>query len=603
MEILKEDTERGGSTLEARCEEGLAASLVFSSEGLEVRRSGGLDEIAKVLHLLGAATASHHLAPFTRGLLKNVILPVIDKKWTVEADEESEIPTLTMAAPLDGSGSSIGELYVVLFDIFNFIHSVVFRDNQNFFCGIIGAAIWDELAPVVVEKWLEPLVPDQAGDLDAFASVQAETEDFMKTMEEQGFVESEERFGALMAFCNDIEARFVERKRKTVLAKARTMILAPTHEDVKWKPPKEGKISLPLPSTVPKTSKGTDQPAPTGFQLSQQEVHPSLLAPLFPLPNCTLSALAPGLLDLVSSLLVEAATAPSNRCARDLVHLARGLPRLYRAVKSKEEVPVLAARMHNDCHFLATGLEGLGVRWREAIRRGPAGTEDAERAKVAVTFASEADELRRMGRHVLNLQLCTQKDELLACLSSAGGFEMAEESREQELARSVKQTIYMLDRLGRVWKYVLPANVYLLSIGLLVGAVCDSAITEIESLKDIGADESARMNRTLEAIRKGCFAVFADAIDGTVDSKEGTEEERTTFYAYYYAPSLKKLALLAKILDSSFAAIMELFRAGELRGFALGELTGLFRAIFADTQLRQRNLEEILRGHPPPPAR
>ena len=39
---------------------------------------------------------------------------------------------------------------------------------------------------MVVEKWLEPLIPEVAADVDGFKDVETETEDFMKALEDQG---------------------------------------------------------------------------------------------------------------------------------------------------------------------------------------------------------------------------------------------------------------------------------------------------------------------------------------------------------------------------------------------------------------------------------
>jgi hypothetical protein len=108
--VLKEETENGGSILEARCEEGLTASLIFTGDGFEVRRSGQLDDILKVLHLLGAAEARHHLAPFTRGLVKNVLTPIVDKRCTVEIEEDGDVQQLIVKPADEEPEEGIGEL-------------------------------------------------------------------------------------------------------------------------------------------------------------------------------------------------------------------------------------------------------------------------------------------------------------------------------------------------------------------------------------------------------------------------------------------------------------------------------------------------------------
>jgi len=55
---------------------------------------------------------------------------------------------------------------------------------------------------------------------------------------------------------------------------------------------------------------------------------------------------------------------------------------------------------------------------------------------------------------------------------------------------------------------------------------------------------------------------------------------------------------MTDILELSFAEIMTRFRAGQLHMFKVQELSNFVCALFADTPLRQRNLEEIGQGHP-----
>lgn len=55
---------------------------------------------------------------------------------------------------------------------------------------------------------------------------------------------------------------------------------------------------------------------------------------------------------------------------------------------------------------------------------------------------------------------------------------------------------------------------------------------------------------------------------------------------------------MTDILELSFAEIMTRFRAGQLHMFKVHELSNFVCALFADTPLRQRNLEEIGQGHP-----
>jgi len=62
--------------------------------------------------------------------------------------------------------------------------------------------------------------------------------------------------------------------------------------------------------------------------------------------------------------------------------------------------------------------------------------------------------------------------------------------------------------------------------------------------------------------------------------------------------SWEKFQVLTDVLELSFAEIMTRFRAGQLQMFNMQELSELICALFAETPLRQHNLEEISHGHP-----
>ncbi|KAI9015496.1 Centromere/kinetochore Zw10-domain-containing protein [Hyaloraphidium curvatum] len=601
---VREDTEEAGTLLEARLEEQIAVILVFVPSGFEIRDSKAFDGVLEALDILGAASARHHLAPFTRGLSKSVLGPMVERK--MQADVRSN--GVFVRERIDADGFQIGDLYRSILDLTTYMHDTMFAKSATFFCSILGSSIWDGLAASIAKHWLEPRVPTSAVELASFGEVEEATGQFMARLISQSFVPEGDPQNALLTdFCRDVETRFVEGKRRSVLKQARTLIIG-KHEDVRWDVKDPGELFLPVPSIVAETGapegarpQSTSPSPPNGFHLTQQDLHPSLLQPLFAPPPCTISSLAPALLDLVAALLAEAAASSSARCTRELVKLARGIPRLYRAIKAadREPVPVLAARTHNDCHYLASGLEALGSRWSGPMRRGPGkGYEVAEHATIVTSFADEAAELRRAGVRALNLSLCAQKDELAECLSSAGGWEMPDEDKAADSARAAKQAVHLLGRLGRVWKEVLPSGVFLRCLGLMVDEAAAAVIAAVEDVRDIGADESARMCKVIDDLHAGLIGVFSEALRGLVPASENESSEAGAETARRLAPNVDKLSLLARLLDSSFAKIMDMFREGRLRGFALPELTGLVRAVFADTALRQRNLEEILRGHP-----
>lgn len=66
-------------------------------------------------------------------------------------------------------------------------------------------------------------------------------------------------------------------------------------------------------------------------------------------------------------------------------------------------------------------------------------------------------------------------------------------------------------------------------------------------------------------------------------------------------PTYFKFVFLSELLEANMADVMFLFDNGHLVDFAPAEVAQLVRALFADSPLRARNLEHIMRGHPEVP--
>lgn len=66
----------------------------------------------------------------------------------------------------------------------------------------------------------------------------------------------------------------------------------------------------------------------------------------------------------------------------------------------------------------------------------------------------------------------------------------------------------------------------------------------------------------------------------------------------HYATQFGHFKTLLQLLTWSFADIMEHFRMGALTDFSIDQLVHLVKALFSDTPLRKRNIDELCRSLP-----
>uniref|UniRef100_A0A060TBV6 ARAD1B18238p n=1 Tax=Blastobotrys adeninivorans TaxID=409370 RepID=A0A060TBV6_BLAAD len=127
--------------------------------------------------------------------------------------------------------------------------------------------------------------------------------------------------------------------------------------------------------------------------------------------------------------------------------------------------------------------------------------------------------------------------------------------------------------------------------GSLVEVLVSSMISGIQSQEDISEDESNELTRLIEQVSR-LEDLFRDPIRPN-GAGVGEEDGPQTLVAFY-VPSWIKFQYLGEILQSKLVDIMYLFKDGVLVDFTPTELVRLVRALFADSDHRQRAIDELL---------
>jgi hypothetical protein len=167
-------------------------------------------------------------------------------------------------------------------------------------------------------------------------------------------------------------------------------------------------------------------------------------------------------------------------------------------------------------------------------------------------------------------------------IDDAKGFDCYTSDRYNHLRGIVNRIEYHTRHLHTLWKPILPSHMCFIAIGSIVEFICDKISDEIYLLKDIAEVESQRLFETLNL--KATEALFI--------------QEDHSLIAHYAGSAYLQFKTLTQLLTWSFATIMEHFRMGALVEFTVPQLEHLCKALFSDSELRQKNIQEIQKGHP-----
>ncbi|KAJ9476046.1 Protein kinase subdomain-containing protein [Pseudozyma hubeiensis] len=250
------------------------------------------------------------------------------------------------------------------------------------------------------------------------------------------------------------------------------------------------------------------------------------------------------------------------------------------------DVPSLAMQFFNDCQHLARELtrlvgdkgDDIATAWMaldaEAAKRW--------KAKELAKLEREAVSTRSLGQRWFEAQMTAQTKILLDTLMEADGFARTfDDHRYARCERCIKQVVQMLQQLGKAWRPVLVASRFHAAIGRLVDLVFQKVLHDVLDLEDIGESESekiASLVKTLGSL-EGLFAA------------DGADQPSV---APLWVPSWFKTSYLIEILTGSLVDIEFLaFEAGALVDYSRKELTGLIKALFADTPNRAKLLRRI----------
>ncbi|KAG0233219.1 Centromere/kinetochore protein zw10 [Mortierella sp. GBA43] len=540
-------------------------------------------ELLRALMLLDVA--KEKLKPLQRSLIRQLLQPLIQSYQQVELRIEGiggySSATESSICLNARTGRAADALLSDVLRVFQYIHQNIFlsgfsdpefnpeghSSDSEILTLFVGRQIARDACAMILEHYLATVVPSNVEELNNFGLVASKTIEFENELITMGFLSEGDR--QLQDFVDHIDVHYTNRLRDTLLKVGRAVMMNDDFKTIQVQ-------DLDRQDDLEKNGGVWGQIVDADTDLKETSVS---------MKSKQIIDMVLGILRDASSL--SAAAAPYlYQATRSLIDLYRALVPVHHA-RTFTNVPALAMLFYNDCMYIARELEKIPARFEDGIP----GMDE-------VQYDDVIPALKALAKQWLEIQVQKQRDELMLSIDEARGFQDSGiENNFSSYERSMKQITLVFRHLGKAWKPSLSPMTLYKVLGKLLDDAVLRIIKELENLTDISEKESHKL-AALCGILFECEDQF-DSAGPLVERIKGNaynDEDPI----YHFVPSWKKFQLLTDILELSFAEIMTRFRAGQLYMFQERELCHLVCALFADTPLRQHNLEEIQQGHPTP---
>ena len=200
------------------------------------------------------------------------------------------------------------------------------------------------------------------------------------------------------------------------------------------------------------------------------------------------------------------------------------------------------------------------------------------------TFVDLVPFVRLMGEEAFQLEMKKQRESILRSLKTFGDFTgVSGEDKRDDVYRGIRQGLFQLTQLSRVYKEALPAHVHKDSVGSLLDVLVSYVVKGILALEDIVSDDAAELHQILDTILEKGASVM-----------QFSEEQMKDLPVH--CTSWAQLQQLAFILDARLYEIVDRWNQGKgvlAQHFKPVEVRNLIKALFTNTDRRAAALSKI----------
>ncbi|XP_024370884.1 centromere/kinetochore protein zw10 homolog isoform X2 [Physcomitrium patens] len=366
-------------------------------------------------------------------LLKHIIDPIVrSPRFAVhvnDMDQEGRAILNWMQSCSKTNGGGYVEMFAKLLEVFKYLRTNLLVDNDGWMV-LLGRVIWPELAEAITANCLRKAVPNEISELASFQELAQASAEFETCLGKACLIPdwNETRGDKLRSFSADVEHHFGAKKRNSVMAKARDLLIKFDYRSN-------------LINREEKTIQGVDDS--DNISLLQTE-------------TCTITLAAKQLLELVHDTLQDACkSSPSIAMelylgARDALHLHRAIIPV-KAMEYLNSIHKAASLCYNDCFYIAHHVLFLHFQYYPALPRN---------VQKIMSFVDFAPLFRRFGCQILEKQMHLITVKLMEDLDQANGFQYLEQRKRYDTCTNAigKLRKLMLDAMAGLSTLFASAN-------------------------------------------------------------------------------------------------------------------------------------------------
>ncbi|KAI8581207.1 hypothetical protein K450DRAFT_233627 [Umbelopsis ramanniana AG] len=492
-----------------------------------------------------------YMAPLKKNVYRNVIVPLLeapDRDWVVQVHQDS-IGSATLdikanrAKGESGDEDEVDPLRSVqnANTVFDFFYNYMFGQSvqpkeQNL---LFGNLIVPDTFELLKKYTLQPSIPSTTPKLNSYTEIANSVRTLEDKLIQYNFMANKDT-ASLSQFVNNIDRYFSLKLKGKILVNARRVMLRKIYDAEPADDLGDGSQSTFVTQTPRLLLVLIQDTIDTAQQIAEQ--HPTSSAELWNAIN-------------------------------ELVDMYRALMPTFHGEAYTSDYST-AMLFRNDCYWLASHLT----------------KSQSVNATNSQPLEISAQKLRQLGGIWYELTVRRIVSQVNHVLDRTEGFRNVtpDPRMAERTGQAVTDAVDLTLRFSAMIQGVLSDDLFIQTITLISDEIIHRLISDIEEMHDIGDEESHIIARCLNSIMS-----LIDAF-----SRPGQPDATDSFVASH-VKDWKKFWTLRTMLEMSFRDIMELFRNGELQSFETKELCDFLCSLFADTELRTTNLQEIQRGYQP----
>ena len=490
-----------------------------------------------------------------------------DLKLTLQTKTNSHILGLEMSA----TTLSIEDILTDILTLVTTVCKMMLEPDQLQWMRLLGETIEPDLS-LLLRGLLSQNSPKTVSERENYSKISSVVAEFEEKLRSLGLVHTE--YSELTDFTSNVDTHIATQQCQDILGQTRSILMKPLHNTVSASP-KDTAHSLKKLNLYVQPNLGSSEPEHLQPAINESDI--SSLTFVF--PECQVSQSVKEFITLLYDTLLKCTTSPARNAAL-LYYTARDMVELFIAISEAHHKPIvtqlprLAALQHNNCMFVSHHLVTLGHQFHVKV---PA---------TGLTFIDYVPQLRRMGEDCFLSEMEVQSANIVEFLKPVSSFEDIGDNlaRQEELDRSIRQSILHIYKLSKIYAEILPLDLQKRCKGGLLNVLVSELISRTLALVDISVSDALFLLNLLqsEVLKKGPVTLSL------------TQEEENQLSVL--CSSWERLKELVFILEAEQHDIVARWNHGEgslAKEMTVAEVKHLIRALFKNTERRADTLSKI----------